>query len=232
MHPWFNINVALAHENEKNEQKGTRITLSATETKEIQQDLLIADIRFETEGEKSAEVQNLINDKMTKALAMAKKINDAKVTTKRYSVHKSYHRRNSQKETKWKGSQSFTIEGKNSKDILKLVGDLQAIGFALNNLRYSISRETHEQIRDSLMEKALDKLMKKAKRVAKALGKEDIEVLNINLNSGGRYRAHNYDMSYRMDKSMSAEVASAPPVAAPGQSNVSVTISATVLIKD
>ena len=80
------------------------------------------------------------------------------------------------------------------------------------------------------MEKSVEKLLSKAKRVAKVLGKDEIEVLNINVDSNNYYPSPMpMRASGMMMKSMDAE---SVPVASPGQSRISTTVSATILIKD
>lgn len=115
-------------------------------------------------------------------------------------------------------------------EILKTTGILQSMGLAVNGLSYVVSPELSEETRDSLMEKSVEKLLNKAKRVAKVLGKDDIKVLNINVDSNSYYPSpilmRSSDM---MVKNIGAE---SVPVASPGQSRISTTVSATILIKD
>ncbi|MEA0970439.1 DUF541 domain-containing protein [Candidatus Megaera venefica] len=212
--------------------EGTILNVSATEFIEVPEDLLVANLHYEFDGITAKEVQNQINATMTKALEKAKMLKDVKVSTQQYSVYKYEYvvNKNDERKTKWKGSQGVIISGKTIDNILKLVGELQEIGLAVDGLSYTISNDTREEIRDSLMELAVEKLMKKSKRVAKALGKDMIKVVSINVDAD---TSRPYPvMQYAMRMGSVAKDEMNSPVAEPGQSQISMTVSATIMIKD
>ncbi|GAB4164689.1 MAG: hypothetical protein Tsb006_4280 [Rickettsiaceae bacterium] len=222
--------VTFADDNQQ--AKGTLLNLSVSEFTEVKEDLLIANLRFETDGPNQKVVQNKINSIMKKAINEAKKFNKLAFSTEQYSVYKYYQpkKQGEKVEPVWHGSQSIVISGSASDDILKLTGMLQDMGLAVNSLGYSVSAEKREEVRDSLMEKAVEKLMKKAGRVAKALGKTDIKVVNINIDSD-TYRPFPA-VQFSMRASAMDKTEAVTPVASPGQSQVSMAVSATILIKD
>jgi predicted secreted protein len=224
----FSFTTALA---DKDKRKGALLNISASDSKEVEEDLLVVNLRFETEGKSPQEVQEKINEKMTKALDEVKKHRKIKVSTEQYSVYK-YHpriKKGEPKKTIWRGSQSLQLKSKHSDIILKTTGVLQSMDLAVNGLNYIVSPELREEVQDSLMEKAVEKLLTKSKRVAKVLGKDDIEVVNININSNNFYPSPMRASSAMMMKDMSAE---SSPVASPGQSRITTSVSATILIKD
>lgn len=213
-------------------KKGTHLNLSVSESTEVEEDLLIVNLRFETEGKTSQDVQKEINKKMESALAEVKKQSKISVSTENYSVYQysPCTHKGEKSQTIWKGGQSIQLKGNNFMEILKTTGILQSMGLAVNGLSYVVSPELSEETRDSLMEKSVEKLLNKAKRVAKVLGKDDIKVLNINVDSNSYYPSpilmRSSDM---MVKNIGAE---SVPVASPGQSRISTTVSANILIKD
>ena len=217
--------IALSFSNafaDDDKRKGALLNISASESVEVQEDLLIVNLRFETEGKTPQEVQEKINKVMVKALDEVKGNRRVKASTENYSVYK-YHPRMKKGEKRkaiWKGSQSMQLKSKSSEDTLKITGKLQSMGLAVNGLNYVASPELREATRDSLMEKAIEKLLSKAKRVAKSLGKDDIEVVKINIDSNN-FHPSPMRSSGMMMKSMDAESA---PVAAPGQSRISTTV--------
>ena len=71
----------------------------------------------------------------------------------------------------WQGQQTLQLESKNAATVLELAGQLQASGFAMSALSYSLSPEKAESVRDELMVKALGSLKAKAALVARTLGK-------------------------------------------------------------
>ena len=210
---------------------GTYLNISATESREVDEDLLIANLRFESEGQDARDVQSKINSIMKKALGKVKELSDIKVSTERYSVYK-YHPRTKKGEvtkTVWRGSQSMLIKGIDAEKILKLTGELQNMGLVITGLNYVVSPEKREEVRDSLMEIALEKLIKKSRRVAKAIGRDDIEIVNINIDAQSQISPMRQN---RMMTASSKGREYAAPIAAPGQSQIDMTVFATVLIKD
>ena len=133
------------------ENDGTLLNLSATETTQVEPDLLIATLRVESESKQAAEVQTKINQTMKKALDLAAENEKLNVSTEQYSVYKySAQVKQGEKEKEiWKGSQSIVIKGKSAKNILDLSGDLQEMGLLMSDLHYEISSEKLEAVRAS-----------------------------------------------------------------------------------
>ena len=210
----------------------TLITLSANERVEIQQDLLIANLRYQIEDTNPRTVQNTINEKMKDALKESQKVKTVKAATTQYNIYEYDPNRNKQlKDRKkiWRGQQGLMIKGKSPDDLLELVGKLQDMGLAMNGLQYTVSPELLEQTRDGLLENALAKLTKKANRTAKALGKSSAELKSVNVDNGGGY--YPQPRMARGMAAMSMESDMAPPVAAPGESQVTLNVSAQALLK-
>jgi predicted secreted protein len=84
---------------DNDKQDGTYLNISATERREVDEDLLVANLRFESEGQDAKDVQSDINSAMKKALDKAKELRDVKVSTERYSVYK-YHPRTKRRSNK------------------------------------------------------------------------------------------------------------------------------------
>jgi len=222
---------AMASEGKK--RKGAYLNISATESVKVVEDLLLVNLRFEAEGKSVSAVQEKINKTMGEALSKAKSIKNAEISTEQYSVYK-YHprvKKGEKKKTIWRGAQHMKISGKSADDILKMTGELQKMGLATSNLGYVVSPEKHEETRDALMEKAIKKLLTKSDRVAKAIGKKSTEVVNINIDSN-----HYQPLLRKRSKLMAMSAADSSekhaPVAEPGQGQVTMTVSATILIKD
>lgn len=217
----------------------TIINFSATETRTMPQDLLIASLRIEAEDKADpAVVQKKINDEMTKALDLAKKESAFKVSTGAYSVYKNERtitlnpkNGESKQETVWSGSQEITIESKDAAKLLDAVGKIQAMGFAMNNLSYTLSPEVMEKTRDELMVSALKKLAAKADIVAKTLGKTKADLVDVDVDQGGPVTPmYKTMMASRVAAPMAADAMTAP-VAEAGETDVTLTVSARALIK-
>ena len=215
----------------------TIINFSATETRTVPQDLLIASLRIEVQDETPAAIQKKINEAMTKARAITKKESELKVSTGGYMVHKydepiEVDSRNGKQEYKsvWRGSQTIDIQSKNKEKVLDVTGKLQELGFATNNLQYTLANDTVEKVREELLVEALKKLQSKAKVVATTLGKANVELVDVNVDIGGPIVPMYKGMMARAEMAMDAG-AMPPPVAEAGETDVSLTVSARALIK-
>ncbi len=211
---------------------GTILNISATEYTQITQDLIIANMHYESEAQNAKEVQTAINNIMSKVLEKSKRFSNAQLSTSQYSVYKYDYQDKKQNTllSKWKGSQSLSITGRDSESIIKLVGELQDLGLAVDSLNYTISDEKRDETRDTLMEKAVSKLLAKATRVAKSLGKTETKVININVDADNTAPIPFYQTTMRVGFSAKSEMP--PPIVEPGQSTITMTVSATILIKD
>jgi len=111
--------------------------------------------------------------------------------------------------------------------LLVVTARLQEAGLTVSNMYYSLSRDRHEEISDSLLDAALAKLQARAERVAKTLGKDDAQLVEVTLNGSQPYFGERVMMAEaRSMDSMAMNV----PVAQPGESQVSVTVNARALL--
>lgn len=221
-------------------EKGqTMLSLSATETVTLKQDLLQSSLRIEIEGKDAKKLQDDINAAMTKALAASKDVKGVKTSTGNYNVY-SYDP-NPQPPTKnyrdaaarlvWKGSQTIELESKDQAKLLELAGKIQELGFVMNGLNYTLSPEQSEIYRDNLMTAALKKIQTKADLAAKALGKGGFDIVEVNVD--GASPIPPMPVMYKMAR---AEMASdsagmAAPVAQAGEQSVSLSVNARVVLR-
>ncbi len=217
----------------------TVLNISASERQSVQQDLLIASVRYEIDGPDSRDIQNKINTLMAKAVAASKEYKDVQVTTDQYYVYpydpNVYNGDPAQQKEKkpmiWRGSQGLNMKSKNSEDLLKLLGEFQDMGMQTSNLSYTLSPEAFETIRDGLMESALTKLREKAERAAKALGKKEAELVEVNVDTA--YPNYPMPMMARAEMAggMAMDMKVATPTASPGDSEITLTVSARAVLK-
>lgn len=204
------------------------LNISAEERREVEQDLLVGSLSYIVTKADAGEVQNEINTMMAKALEEAKKAEEVKVNTGAYQVYETTIERT--KETQWRGQQSMTVKSKNSESLLDLVQDLQKLGLTMDGLSYTLSPETAIDIQDSLMEDALKQLQERADRAAKALGKSGADLRDVSVNSSGipyqpQMRGQMAMMEMASSKSMAA------PVAAAGETTITLNVSARAILK-
>ena len=216
----------------------TALNISATEKVEVDQDVLIATLRIEHEAKSSKEVQAYINEHMKKALTAIKAKPSVKVETGGYYVRPDYRYidnkdgENRRVLDKWRGSQTVTIKSEESEDVLKLAGELQDMHFLMNGLNYQLSSKKYDEVRDGLMETTVEALMKRAKRVAKALGKTNVDLVEINVDAGGGYRPQPvYARAAKMEMMSADSGGMQAPSAESGETTVTMTVNARAIIK-
>ncbi len=206
------------------------LNISATVREEVEQDLLVATLRYSAENTDATVLQNEINEAMQKAVKRTKEEDKEiiKTNTGSYNVYERTDNRT--KERKWFGQQSITIKSKDSEKLLKLVGDLQELNLKMVNLNYILDPKTAVKIQDNLMEDAVIELSNRANRVAKALGKSSAEIRELNAQNQGYFpQQRNYARNEMMMASDSVQMAK--PVAEAGEDTISVTVNGRVIIK-
>jgi len=209
----------------------TALNISATETIQVDEDTLVASLRIQEEAKDAKSVQKTINEAMAKAVALVKKYPSLKVVRPQYRYIKVKDENNKRVLDKWTGSQTLTIKSEVSEDVLNVTGDIQEMGFMMNGLNYTLSQKKHEQTRDGLMEVTVKKLRDRAMRVARALGKSDVDVVEINVDANNYNPRPVYARAMKMESMAQAVDAMPAPTAEAGETNVSMTIRARAIIK-
>ncbi len=218
---------------------GISVTLSATEQKKIKQDLLVANLRIEVDNKDSQKVQDDINKVMKTALDIAQAEPAIKVSTGSYYVYnfdpepappKPLSSDEMKKRMVWKGSQTIELRSKDAQKVLDIVAKLQDMGFVMNGLNYTLSSELAEAQKDELLIGALKKIQDKAALVAKALGKSGYEIAELTIDGSYIPQQPVAMMSMARGGRMEKEDMAAP-VAAPSEDDVSLSVSARVILK-
>lgn len=206
----------------------TLITLSVTERVKVEQDTLIATLRIERENRSSETLQRGINAAMADALEESDGVSGVKVSTGYYSVYQYNNEpQGGRVETLWRGSQSITLEGMNAQEVLDLAGQIQEMGFVMNQLSYTLSTEKSDEVRDGLMESAIKRAQANAERIALALGKSDVDIATLDVDTSLGYSQPT--MARGMVAMDAMEKAS--PVAEAGESEVSLTVRVQAVAK-
>lgn len=204
------------------------LSISATERREVSEDLLVATVSYKTTGLDVQKIQSEVNQNMKKALDRAKTEEDIKVSTGSYQVYEITDRRT--KERKWQASQSLMLRSKNAQKILELIGELQEMKLNVTNLNYMVAPDTAVEVKDSLMESALKQLQTRANRAAKALGSSSAELRDVQVQSDNSILTRS-TMPYAQQARARDMEYSAPPVAAAGETTITLTVSGRAILK-
>ena len=208
------------------------LNLSATEQISVEQDTLNASLAYSVQGREKISLQNDVNTKIADALELVEAIPELQNSTGQYYVYIIQPGRPSRNDIEnpiWRAQQSLQLSSRESEKLLEAVGELQSSGMEINRLNYSLSEEAFEQTSDSLLSIALEKLESKANEAAKLLNKSSASLVEVTIN-GDRNTGF---FQPRMEMMMEASQADIPfesPTAVPGQSEVSLSISAKALL--
>lgn len=220
---------ALAQEIQLLPEGQTLVALSVTERMSVPQDTLHASLRIEAEDKNAKALQNRINQTMEKAVKAAKSVSAVKTSTGYYSVYQYDNGNGGRSNTMWRGSQTIDLESKDAEALLTLAGDIQEMGFAMNNLSYQLSTEAADEARDSMMEAAISRARAKAERAAKALGKDDVDIAMVNVDADTGFAQPVRVMKARSMVADAMEMSA--PTAEAGESEVTLTVTIQAVAK-
>lgn len=207
------------------------LNLSLTEQRQVAQDTLNASLQYVAQGRDRRALQDEVNRKMAEALALLEGKPDIEFTTGSYHVYIVQTGRPASADVEtpvYRAQQSVEAHSSDSTLLLELSGQLQEAGLTLNGLHYSLSREVHTKVQSELLQEVLQNLQGRAQQAADALGKGKAELVEVSMD--GSPFAASPRMYARASMMSVAEADMAPPVAEPGETTVSVSISARAVI--
>jgi predicted secreted protein len=207
------------------------LNLNATEQRDVAQDTLNASLQYSAQGRNRSDLQDEVNTAMRKALDILKDANGVEYSTTQYQVYVIDAGRPSRTDVEnpvWRAQQEVALTSMDSDALLEAMGLLQAAGLVVTSQYYSLSVERYEEVAGTLMQAALAKLQSRANDAAAGLGKSKAELVEVSLDG-----SPNFAMRDQRAYSMAATVGDAemaPPVAVPGETQVSMTVSARAVL--
>jgi predicted secreted protein len=206
------------------EPAGTKLVLSATATREVQQDTLMALLSAHAEAAGARAAQGAINRMMNSAIEKARAVASVRAASGGYRVYQERDRDG--RPTGWVAEQDLSLTGREAAPLLELVGTLQADGLNVNGLSYQLSAEARRALEDDLTIEAIQTLRTRAEKVATSMGMQvrTIETLRVGEVPGEppirpMFRA-----------SVADAAPSPPPVALPDVETVSTSVSAELVL--
>ena len=203
------------------------VSLSATATQEINQDLLAVSLNVTRDGSQAAEVQSQLKQVLDAALTEARK--EAKpgsmeVRTGHFSMYPRYNTQG--KINGWQGSAQLVLEGTDMPRIAQVAGKLTQLN--VTGVDYGLSRAAREASESALLTQAVARYRAKAQDVSRAFGMNSYVLGEVSVQSG----EPGFDSrpTPMLMKAARAEMAEAPLPVAPGKGTVSVTVSGSVIL--
>ncbi|MGH6915876.1 MAG: SIMPL domain-containing protein [Geminicoccales bacterium] len=198
----------------------TRLVLSETASREVEQDTLVAVLSVRAESASAREAQSAVNSAMTAAIEKARAVASVRAATGGYRVHQQYDRDG--RPTTWIAEQDLRLTGKESVPLLELVGQLQDAGLNLGGLAYELSDEARRALENDLAIEAIAAVRQRAERIAASMGMRIDAIRTVRV--GGEIGEPPPRPMMRMSMAESADMA--PPTALPDLETVSVGVEA------
>jgi len=209
---------ALAQEPER-----TRLVLSETATREVEQDTLVAVLAARAEATAPREAQAAVNRTMTAAIEQAEAVAGVRAATGGYRVYQEYDREGRPRQ--WIAEQDLRLTAREAAPLLELAGALQEAGLLLNGLAYELSAEARRTLEDELAIEAIQALRRRAEQVAATLAMrvESIATLRVG-------EVPEEPPIRPMMRTTMAEAAAAPPSALPDLETVRASVQAELVL--
>jgi len=209
---------ALAQEPER-----TRLVLSETATREVEQDTLVAVLAARAEATAPREAQAAVNRTMTAAIEQAEAVAGVRAATGGYRVYQEYDREGRPRQ--WIAEQDLRLTAREAAPLLELAGALQEAGLLLNGLAYQLSAEARRTLEDELAIEAIEALRRRAEQVAATLAMrvESIATLRVG-------EVPEEPPIRPMMRTTMAEAAAAPPSALPDLETVRASVQAELVL--
>ena len=197
-----------------------RIQLQAQQLESVGNDTLHVTLNTYGEARDPASLATRINEDMEWALRIAKRYEEVTVGTGVYQTYPVY-RDNVLKG--WRGEQSLQLEGKDSRRIGVLVGELQE-KLQVKAMSFSVSDEKRTEVENRLISRALDAFKARAAIVGDNLHASGYRIVDISISTSSQRPPMPYPIGM-MAAPMQAESRVAVEA---GESDVSVAVSGTV----
>lgn len=209
----------------------TKLHLTESAEKEVEQDRFKATLRFEKEGTYTHEIQDEVNRAMQKAVSSAKKVKELKVSTGRYNVNQVWDHKE-RKNVGYKASQQLILDTTDKTELLELAGELQSQGFLMENLTPYLSRQKQASYRTELIQEALARVQDRAQQIAKTMNKSGVHLSEVMVDSQNTVAPRPMFMARGMAMESAMMDKAAAPVVEADDQLVKINISVVVLLKD
>ncbi len=201
------------------------VTVSASATTSIANDRMHAWLRAEADNADPVKAAAEVNGRIARAIARIKGAPGVEVKTSGYS---SYQVTEKNQPSRWRVTQSITLEGADFGTMAALVTKLQADDMLLlSGMSFDVSRDARRKAEDALTDQAIKSWQARAQNAARALGFDAWRTGRINVMTSEPNRP-----MPMMRMAAAPMAAAAPPVNVEGgNTEVSVTVSGEAVLE-
>jgi predicted secreted protein len=199
------------------------VTVSSAATASVANDRLFASLRAEVDHADPARAASEVNARMAKALARARAVAGVEAATSGYS---SYQVADKSGVTRWRVTQSLSLESADFASMAALLTRLQADDMlVMSGMNFGVSSEARRKAEDMLTQEALKGWQARAQAAARGLGYGTWSVGRVTVQTG--------DPPMRPQPMMRAQAMAAggaPVNLEGGNTDVTVTVSGDALL--
>ena len=203
------------------------VSLQASGTVEVQQDLLSISMNTTREGTDANAVQTQLKTALDAALTEAKKSAQAgqlDLRTGNFQLYPRYGRDG--KITGWQGSTELVLEGRDFPRISAAAGKIATL--TLGNVSFGLSREARAKVESEAQAIAIERFKAKASDIAKGFGFGNYSLRELSINSNDQ---GNTPRPRMMAMEARAAMADAPVPVEAGKSSVVVNVGGSVQLR-
>ena len=197
-----------------------RINLSANASTRVDNDILVAVLYVQKEGDDLPALSGEVNKIISQAVEQSKKVPNIIVQTMSYyssPVNKKIRM------VGWNVRQSIRLESRDTARLTRLIGELQN-KLAIESVSYNVSPESRRKVEERLISEAISAFNQRANLITKDLGRTKYRLVNMNVNTAGEPIR-----PMRMRSApMMAEAAIKAPTFEAGQQTIQVNIQGTI----
>ena len=198
----------------------TLLLATARAEREVENDLMTMHLKAERRETEVAKATAAVNRLMRDGLERAGRAPSIEARSLGYSTSPVYDRDRSRTEpVAWQVEQGLELKGRDFDQLTEMAAELQGLGLAITQIRFSISPETRAAHQQDLMLEAIRSWQRTAQEMGAAIGASHIFPKELQLADDGFPTPRPMPAMRAMD-----EAASAPALEA-GRSTLRVTVS-------
>lgn len=198
------------------------VTLSASATMSVGNDLMLAWMRAESDNADAAAAGSVVNARMGKALARAKATKGIDASTSGYS---SFQVTEKNQPARWRVAQTLKLESGDFAALSGLISQLQAEGgLVVDGTQFSVSDASRKKAEESLTQQAIKAWQARATEAARGFGFDGWRVGKVAIQTGDSFRPQ------PVMRAMSFEAKAAPVAMEGGNSDITVTVSGEAML--
>jgi predicted secreted protein len=168
----FLVLLGSAHaQSASQEPKGSRISLDARVTEEVDNDVMRAALFVEMQDVDAAKLAEKVNQATNDAVKTAKGFTGLRVRTSGYAT---YPVTDKSKIVRWRSRSEISVEGEDFRRMTEAIGKLQAV-MQLGTVSFSVSLAKRAKAEDGLTQSAIAEFLRKAESATKGFQGGEIQ---------------------------------------------------------